>query len=96
MDNTQKNYDILGGWTDRSPLQKTSTKFFCQDVLSRAELLLQDNFYFVCEEGSDIEFLEEFYSGHGMIVSAVEIDRIETEYKTLLIYKLDITGTKIN
>lgn len=96
VDNSQKNYDILGGWASGSPLQKQSTASYHEDKLSRAELLLQDNFYFLCEEGSDIEFLEEFYSGHGMIVSAVEIDRIETEYKTLLIYKLDITGTKIN
>lgn len=96
VDNSQKNYDILGGWASGSPLQKQSTASYHEDKLSRAELLLQDNFYFVCEDGTDTEFLEEFYSGHGMIVSAVEMDRIETEYKTLLIYKLEITGSKIN
>lgn len=96
VDNSQKNYDILGGWASGSPLQKQSTASYHKDKLSRAELLLQDNFYFVCEDGTDTEFLEEFYSGHGMIVSVLETDRIETEYKTLLIYKLDITGTKIN
>lgn len=96
VDNNQKNYDILGGWASGSPLQKQSTASYHEDKLSRAELLLQDNFYFVCEDGTDTEFLEEFYSGHGMIVSAVEMDRIETEYKTLLIYKLEITGLKIN
>ena len=96
VDNSQKNYDILGGWASGSPLQKQSTASYHEDKLSRAELLLQDNFYFVCEDGTDTEFLEEFYSGHGMIVSAVEMDWIETEYKTLLIYKLEITGLKIN
>lgn len=96
VDNSQKNYDILGGWASGSPLQKQSTASYHEDKLSRAELLLQDNFYFVCEDGTDTEFLEEFYSGHGMIVSAVEMDRIESEYKTLLIYKLEITGSKIN
>ena len=96
VDNSQKNYDILGGWASGSPLQKQSTASYHEDKLSRAELLLQDNFYFVCEDGTDTEFLEEFYSGHGMIVSAVEMDRIETEYKTLLIYELEITGSKIN
>lgn len=96
VDNSQKNYDILGGWASGSPLQKQSTASYHEDKLSRAELLLQDNFYFVCEDGTDTDFLEEFYSGHGMIVSAVEMDRIETEYKTLLIYKWEITGLKIN
>ena len=94
VNNSQKNYDILGGWASGSPLQKQSTESYHEDKLSRAELLLQDNFYFVCEQGMDTEFLEEFYSGQGMIVSPMEIDRIETEYMTLLIYKLDITGTK--
>ena len=96
VDNSQKNYDILGGWADRSPLQKASTDAFHKDRLSRAELLLQDKFYFVCEQGADTEFLKDFYSGHGMVVSAMETDRIETEYKTLVIYNVEITGNKIN
>ena len=64
--------------------------------MSRAELLLQDNFYFVCEETADTEFMEEVYSGLGVIVSLVERDRLETEQMTLCIYKLVITGTKTN
>ena len=96
VDNSQKNYDILGGWASGSPLQKQAAVPYHEDKLSRAELLLQDNFYFVCEEGTDTEFLEEFYSGHGMIVSLVEADKIETEYMTLLISKLEITCSKKN
>lgn len=95
VDNTQKNYDILGGWADRSPLQKQSTRNYHVDALSRAELLLQDNFYFVCEPKTDIEFLEEFYGGHGMIISITETDRLETEEKALSIYKLEVTGNKV-
>lgn len=95
VDNTQKNYDILGGWADRSPLQKQSTKFWHKDNLSRAELLLQDNFYFVCEQETDTEFLEEFYSGHGMIVSLKETDRIESKERALIVYALEVTGNKI-
>ena len=96
VDNSQKNYDILGGWASGSPLQKQTTANYHKDKLSRAELLLQDNFYFVCEENADTEFLEEFYSGHGVIVSVIEKDRIETEQMTLCTYKLKITGTKTN
>ena len=96
VDNSQKNYDILGGWASGSPLQKQTTAGYHEDKLSRAELLLQDNFYFVCEENADTEFLEEFYSGLEVIVSVIEKDRIETDQMTLLINKLEITGTKIN
>jgi len=69
VDNSQKNYDILGGWASGSPLQKQSTAKYHKDMLSRAELLLQDNFYFVIEEGRDISFLEDFYRTFGIVVT---------------------------
>lgn len=94
VDNTQKNYDILGGWADRSPLQKASTKKYHRDNLSRAELLLQYNFYFVCDKESDTEFLEEFYGGHGWIVSLKEKERVGADEDTLIVYKLEITGNE--
>ena len=96
VDNRQKNYDILGGWASGSPLQKQTTLGYHEDRLSRAELLLQDNFYFVCAQETDTEFLEAFYSGHGVIVSVIEKERIETEEMTLLINKLEVIGTKTN
>lgn len=95
VDNSQKNYDILGGWADRSPLQKTSTQKFSNDSPSRAELLVQDNFYFVCGQECDTEFLEEFYSGHGIIVSLEETDTIGEEEELLTVYAVEITGNKM-
>ena len=73
VDNSQKNYDILGGWASGSPLQKQSTAKYHKDMLSRAELLLQDNFYFVIEEGRDISFLEDFYRTFGIVVTIEHI-----------------------
>ena len=95
VDNTQKNFDILGGWADRSPLQKQTTAGYHEDSLTRAELLLQDNFYFVCGQECDTEFIEEFYSGHGMIVSLKEVDRITAGENMLAVYALEITGDKV-
>ncbi len=94
VDNTKKNYDILGGWADRSPLQKAATEGYYPDSLSRAELLLQDNFYFVCGKECDTEFLEEFYGGLGCIVSLKETARVEAGEDMLTVYKLEITGSK--
>lgn len=94
VDNAQKNYDILGGWASGSPLQKQATANYHKDMLSRAELLLQENFYYVCEDGSDTEFLKEFYSGHGAIVDLAETDKIGKNGKPLVVYKIEVTATK--
>ncbi len=79
VDNSRKNYDILGGWASGSPLQKQSTAQHHKDMLSRAELLLQDNFYFVIEEGRDISFLEDFYRTFGIVVAIESVDEIAGE-----------------
>lgn len=94
VDNSQKNYDILGGWADRSPLQKISTSNFRMDSISRAELLLSDNFYFVCEQECDTRFIEEFYSGQGLAVSLKETDCVKAGGDMLTVYAVELTGNK--
>ncbi len=88
VDNSQKNFDILGGWASGSPLQKDATILYRDEAFSRAELLLQDNFYYVCEEGSDTTYLEEFYSGHGIKVEPVEEEQISSRVATLVVYEV--------
>lgn len=96
VDNSQKNYDILGGWASGSPLQNDATIPYRDEAFSRAELLLQDNFYYVCEEGSDTEYLEDFYSGHGMVVELTEEERISSRVQTLIVYRIEAVGTIVN
>lgn len=96
VDNSQKNYDILGGWLSGSPLQKNATIPYRDEAFSRAELLLQDNFYYVCEEGSDIEYLEDFYSGQGMVVELTEEERITSDENSLIVYRIEAVGTIVN
>lgn len=96
VDNSQKNYDILGGWASGSPLQKEATIPYRDEAFSRAELLLQDNFYYVAEEGNDIEYLKDFYSGHGMIVELAEEERISSRVQTLIVYRIEAVGTIVN
>lgn len=96
VDNSQKNYDILGGWASGSPLQKDATIPYRDEAFSRAELLLQDNFYYVCEEGSDIAYLKDFYSGHGMVVELTEEERISSRVQTLIVYRIEAVGTIVN
>ncbi len=96
VDNSQKNYDILGGWASGSPLQKDATIPYREEAFSRAELLLQDNFYYVCEDGSDTKYLKDFYSGHGMVVELTEEERFSTDWKTLIVYRIEAVGTIVN
>ncbi len=96
VDNSQKNYDILGGWASGSPLQKDATIPYRAEAFSRAELLLQDNFYYVCEAGSDTTYLEDFYSGHGMVVELAEEERISSRVQTLIVYRIEAVGTIVN
>lgn len=96
VDNSQKNYDILGGWASGSPLEKEATVPYREEAFSRAELLLQDNFYYVCEEGSDTEYLKDFYSGHGMVVELTEDKRFSTDMKTLIVYRIEAVGSIVN
>ena len=93
VDNSQKNYDILGGWASGSPLQKDATIPYRDEAFSRAELLLQENFYYVCEEGSDTKYLKDFYSGHGMIVELTEEEKISSSVATLVVYRIEAVGT---
>lgn len=96
VDNSQKNYDILGGWASGSPLQKDATIPYRDEAFSRAELMLQDNFYYVCEQDSDLEYLKDFYSGHGMVVELTEEERISSRVKTLIVYRIEAIGSIMN
>jgi len=88
VDNSQKNYDLLGGWVSGSPLQKQATRNYYKDMLSRAELLLLDNFYFVIEDGRDISFLGDFYRTLGIEIEVNMVDTIAGDDTTLVIYEV--------
>ncbi len=88
VDNSQKNYDILGGWFSGSPLQKQAADYFHKDRLSRAELLLQENFYFVMEEDGNVHFLEEFYGTQGITIHTRQIEEITANERTMVVYEV--------
>ena len=88
VDNSQKNYDLLGGWVSGSPLQKQATGNYYKDMLSRAELLLLDNSYFVIEEDRDISFLRDFYRTLGIEIEVDVTDTIAGNETRLVIYEV--------
>lgn len=93
VNNSQKNYDLLGGWVSGSPLQKLTSVNYYKDMLSRAELLLLDNFYFVIEEGRDISFLGDFYRTLGIEIEVEVIDTVAGQGSEFAIYRIYSKGT---
>ena len=84
VDNSLDNYDIMGGWACKSPLQRKKFALFGIETMEQA-LLARDNVYFVRNTGEDMEWLAEYYLGHGI---QVELIKIETVADVFEIYQI--------
>lgn len=84
VDNSLDNYDIMGGWACKSPLQRKKLEAF---GISNMEQALKDmeNVYFVRMNTEDMQWLEAYYEGHG---TPVEITLVETVADTFEIYEV--------
>lgn len=97
VDNRQKNYDLLGGWVARSPLQQEAREAYVTRVAAEdgqtevmpsiADALLTENHYFVAEEDEDITFVEDYYRTKGVNIALEEVERIGEE-NPFIVYKL--------
>lgn len=92
VDGEQKNYDLVGGWLSGSPLQKDATLPFYDERISEAELLLQDNFYFVIERERTLDFLHEFYTTQGITLNTEVVDEIGNKDNPLVVHEVSALG----
>lgn len=60
VDDSRKNYDLMGGWFYKSPLQKENMLRFT-DSTAMEEALLKENVYFVAEKDAEVSFIEDYY-----------------------------------
>ena len=92
VDNSQKNYDLLGGWICHSPLQdEAREKYIAKDLEeadSIAKLLLTDNFYFVAESNRDVTFMETFYKSQDKNITLELQDTIGEDENPFMVYKI--------
>ncbi|MDE6893066.1 MAG: hypothetical protein K2P50_14840, partial [Lachnospiraceae bacterium] len=72
VDNSLDNYDIMGGWACKSPLQRKKFALFGIDNMEQA-LREKENVYFVRKFGEDMDWLFAYYEGHGTPVRAERI-----------------------
>ena len=88
VDNSLKNYDIMGGWLVNSPLHtKKLALFQIEDV--ETALLDQKNVYFISQAGSDVTWLETYYQDKGYEVDVRMTDAITTgALDTFYVYQI--------
>lgn len=96
VDNTQKNYDLMGGWMCNSPLQQEVRNAYAflssekgeETPVSMAEALLLENFYFVIRAGRDASFIRDYYITEEKEVDLQLVETVGEGDKAWLIYKI--------
>lgn len=88
VDNSRKNYDLMGGWYCHSPLQKQNMLTFT-GVETMEEALLQEQVCFVAENSVDVSFVEEYYKAKDMKVSLNVIDTVGEGENPFVVYKVE-------
>ena len=87
VDNSLANYDIMGGWACKSPLQRKKLAAFGISNMEEA-LLTQDNVYYVQEKGADTRWLIRYYRDHGREITLIR----EKAFAGFEIYSLQETA----
>lgn len=84
VDNSDSNYDIMGGWACKSPLQEL--KFNRQGISDMQEGLLMDNVYMVENIDDDASWIVEYYASEGIDTRLQLTDTIAGKFG---IYKIE-------
>ena len=87
VDNSQKNYDLLGGWVWKSPLQKQNLQKYTE-VTTIEEALLEENIYFVIEKAEDTAFMEDYYEAKGKDIELELQETIGEGDNPFMVYKV--------
>ncbi len=85
VDNTLENYDIMGGWACKSPLQiQKYAKFGFTDM---QQALLQNHVYMIENVSDDISWILDYYGAEGISVKA---ERVDVTGGTFAVYRLEV------
>ena len=84
LGNPVSNYDIMGGWLNKSPLTEEKMNLF--GISSMESGLLQDGVYMIYNPKETLDWLYAYYEGKGY---SIEISNIETINEDFCVLKLD-------
>ena len=88
VDNSLKNYDIMGGWLVNSPIHAQKLELFGIYNIETA-LLEQKNLYFISGANRDVAWLEQYYQDKGFEVDVIMTDAIQTgPLDTFYVYQI--------
>ncbi|MBD5462113.1 MAG: hypothetical protein HDR24_03490 [Lachnospiraceae bacterium] len=82
VDNSLDNYDIMGGWACKSPLQRKKLAGFGIESMEQA-LRDREDVYFVRMKSEDMQWLFDYYEDHG---TPIEVNLIDTIADVFEIY----------
>ncbi|SHI03877.1 hypothetical protein SAMN02745229_01355 [Butyrivibrio fibrisolvens DSM 3071] len=80
-DNSLDNFDILGGWACKSPLQDAKLKAFgFKDIQSS---LLSENVYLVVKSEYSTDWLMSYYNNKGVGIELSEVDTVADTFRII-------------
>ena len=80
VDNSLDNYDIMGGWACKSPLWRKKLAVFGIDSMEQA-LREREDVYFVRKVSEDLQWIYDYYEGHGTPVKLTLQETIAGEFE---------------
>ena len=84
----QKNYDILGGWIAKSPLQKEVLEAYAGETVDISEMLLQKNFFFVINNKRDTTFMDDYYFEKNILLTYERVCCFGEGENQLVVYQI--------
>ncbi|MCH5270451.1 MAG: hypothetical protein J1E83_06835 [Lachnospiraceae bacterium] len=85
VDNSLSNYDIMGGWASKSPLNEKKFRAFHIDTMEEAILTMENVYVIVKEPEPNLPLLEDwmrdYYGERGISVTLQKVDVIRTAEK---------------
>lgn len=90
----KNNWELLGGWANKSPLsdEKTAKYGFTSETVQEA-LAKKDTVLFVAEEGATTDWITDFYKGQDMSVKIEEAFAVRTQEASkprMLVYQISV------
>ena len=88
VDNTLENYDIMGGWACKSPLQ--TQKYAAFGFTDMQSALLQDHVYFIESAGEDTSWIVKYYQAQGIQISIQKTDTVGGSFAVYQLKKAEM------
>lgn len=96
VDNSMKNYDIIGGWASKSPVNQAALAVYGIQDTEKA-LLENTNLYFLSDSRNMDGWLEAYYQSRGIKIQALPIKKLDnTVYKDLTVYQVRTSTALLN